>query len=307
MATMKALRAHQRGGPEALVYEDTAVPVPAPGEVLVAPHAAAITFAELTWDETWRHLPTTPSHEFSGVIAALGEGVTVFEPGAEVYGLVPFDRNGAAAEFVTVPQHALASRPMTVSHIEASAVPLAALTAWQALIDHAGLQAGDDVLIHGGAGGVGAYAVQIAAARAGHVTTTAFPADVAHAKSLGADRVIDVTAEKFDTQHEMFDVVLDTVGGDTLERSYAVVRPGGHLVTLQKPPSQERASELGITATFFVVEPTREELTAVADLVDRGELQITIANTFPLAQGRAAFESGLTLDRPPGKTVLVVR
>jgi NADPH:quinone reductase-like Zn-dependent oxidoreductase len=119
--------------------------------------------------------------------------------------------------------------------------------------------------------------------------------------------VIDVTAEKFDAHDRKFDVVVDTVGGETLERSYGVVHRGGRLVTLQKPPLQERAGELGITATFFIVEAKREELVAVADLVDRGELQITIANTFPLSQGRAAFESGLTVNRPPGKTVLVVR
>lgn len=307
MSTMKVLRAHHRGGPEALVYEEAPLPAPGEGEVLVEVHAAAITFAELTWDSTWSRLPTTPSHEFSGTVRDVGPGVTSYDVGDQVYGLIPFDRNGAAAEYATVPADDLAPRPTSVSHIEAAAVPLAALTAWQALIDHARLAAEESVLIHGGAGGVGSFAVQIAAARGAKVTATAFTADVDHARSLGATEVIDVTSRRFDDRPASFDVVLDTVGGETLDRSYAVVRPGGRLVTLLQPPSQKRADELGIEAIFFLVTPRHDELVEIAGLVDRGELKITIANTFALADGRAAFESGRTHDRPPGKTVLTVR
>lgn len=307
MATMKALRAHHRGGPEVLVFEDAPRPEPGAKEVLVAPSAAAITFAELTWDETWSHIPSTPSHEFSGVIDSVGEAVSDFRVGEEVYGFVPFDMNGAAADYVVVPDDALAPRPQSVSHVEAAAVPVAALTAWQALTQHARLEAGDRVLVHGGAGGVGAYAVQIAVAHGAQVTATAFTADIDHARKLGAARVVDVSRDRFDDEKGVFDAVIDTVGGETLDRSFAVLRRGGRLVTLQAPPSQNKAAEFGVEAIFFVVRPSREELSSIAELVDRGQLQITIAATYPLVDGRAAFESGQVLDRPPGKTVLVLR
>ena len=307
MTTMMALLAHRRGGPENLVYEAVPRPQPAPDEVLVEVHAAAITFAELTWDETWRQLPAIPSHEVSGVVVGLGAGVDSFAVGDEVYGLIRFDRHGAAAEYVTAPASDLAPRPSTVPHVLAAALPLAALTAQQALVDQAKLTTGERVLVHGGAGGVGAYAVQLAARIGAHVSATALTADVEAVRRLGAERVIDAASERFDAEPAAFDVVIDTVGGETLERSYPVVRPGGRLVTLQAPPSAERAEQHGITALFFIVTPDRSELAELARLVDHGDLAVRIAQTFPLSQGRAAFESGTTLDRPPGKTVLVVR
>src|ERR1700735_3419148 len=174
--TMMALRAHTRGGPEQLVYEQAPAPVPGPGEALVAVHAAAITFAELTWDLSWTtrdgrdRTPVIPSHEMSGTVAALGPGTSGVGPGDEVYGLIAFDRDGAAAEYVAMPAAELAARPRSVSHQAAAALPLAALTAWQALVDHAALKAGERVLVHGGAGGVGVYGVQLAAALRGPVT-----------------------------------------------------------------------------------------------------------------------------------------
>lgn len=173
METMRAVRAHRRGGPEQLVYEVAPRPEPAPGDVLVAVHAASITSDELTWDTTWTdnnepggrdRTPIIPAHETSGVVAALGPEVTGTKVGDEVYGLIPFVRDGAAAEYVTVPADVLAAKPATVDHDAAAAVPLAALTAWQALVDHAALRAGQHVLIHGAAGGVGSFAVQLAAA-----------------------------------------------------------------------------------------------------------------------------------------------
>jgi D-arabinose 1-dehydrogenase-like Zn-dependent alcohol dehydrogenase len=170
MAGMTALRAHRRGGPEVLVVERAPIPVPAPGEVLVEVHAAAITFDELTWDESWLHdgvdrAPTIPSHEVSGVVAATGPDVTDIAVGDEVYGLIPFDRDGAAAEYVAVPADCLAARPTTCSHVYSAALPLAGLTAWQALVDHAAVHPGERVLIHGGTGGVGAEARHLAVLR----------------------------------------------------------------------------------------------------------------------------------------------
>ena len=165
MGTMRALRAHVRGGPGQLVYEQAPAPAAGPGEALVAVHAAAITFAELTWDLSWTtrdgagRTPVIPSHELSGVIAGLGPGVTNLAVGAAVIGLIDFDRDGAAAEYVAVPATTLAAKPTALSHQQAATLPLAALTAWQALVDHAAVAPGERVLVLGGAGGVGLFAV----------------------------------------------------------------------------------------------------------------------------------------------------
>ncbi len=312
MDTMMALRAHVRGGPERLVYERAPVPAPAPGEALVAVPAAAITFAELTWDLSWTtrdgvdRAPMIPSHEVSGTVAALGEGVVGLAVGDEVYGLIDFDRNGGAAEYATVPAANLAGKPRSVSHVQAAALPLAALIAWQALVDHAVLAPGEQVLVHGGAGGVGVYAVQLAAGLGAHVAATDVSSQAAFVRRLGAERVIDVTAEAFDQALSGVDVVLDTVGGATLERSFGVLRAGGRLVTLGGPPRQELADKYGVRAMFFVVRPDRAELEHLAHLVDDGQLQAVVSQTFPLADGRRAYESGRQ-PRRPGKTVLVVR
>jgi NADPH:quinone reductase-like Zn-dependent oxidoreductase len=161
--------------------------------------------------------------------------------------------------------------------------------------------------VHGGAGGVGAFAVQLARAAGAHVTTTARAADAALVEGLGAERVVDYEREAFDSGDRSYDVVLDTVGGDTLERSFGVLRRGGRLVTLQAPPSQERARQAGVTAVFFIVTPDAGELASLARLVDDGRLEVLVAGQFPLSAGRAAFESGTTPGRRPGKTVLVVR
>lgn len=306
MATMAALRAHERSGPRGLRFERVTVPVPGPGEVLVAVHAAAITFTELDWDETWGHAPAIPSHEFSGVVHELGDGVDRFEVGDEVFGLVPFDRNGAAADYLPIAASQLAARPVTVSHVETAALPLAALTAWQAFFDHVRLSRDDRVLVLGGAGGVGSFAIQIATHVGAAVTTTVRgPAAAAAVQALAPIRVIDVAASgEIDGR---FDVVLDTVGGAALDGSFDLLERGGRLVTLQAPPSAERAAEHGIEAVFFIVAPDAEELREIADMVDRGLLRVPITATYPLAAGREAFESGAISPRAIGKTVLVVR
>ena len=308
---MLALRAHRRGGPEVLVTERVPVPVPATGEVLIAVHAAAITFDELTWPETWtrdgvERTPTIPSHEVSGIVAAVGAGATDVAEGDAVYGLIRFDRDGAAAEYVTAPAADVAIRPATVGHVVSAALPLAGLTAWQALVEHAEVQAGERVLVHGGAGGVGALTVELAGILGAEVTTTV-RSDVGDlVRGLGAQHVIDTRSDRFDL-HRPFDVVIDTVGGDTLDRSFSVLRRGGRLVTLSAPPAQARADEFGVRATFFIVTPDRQQLDRLAAYVDDDRLHVAIADTFALADGRAAFESGATRPRRPGKTVLVVR
>jgi NADPH:quinone reductase-like Zn-dependent oxidoreductase len=307
---MTALRAHRRGGPEELVLERAPLPVPAAGEVLVAVHAAGITFDELTWEETWTRdgasrLPVIPSHEVSGVVKAVAADVTDFAPGAEVYGLIGFDRDGAAAEFVAVPAADLAAKPSTVSHIVAAALPLAGLTALQALVDHAAVQPGETVLVHGGAGGVGLLTVQLAALLGAQVTATVRSGTANLLRGCGAHRVIDVRTEADETGAG-YDVVIDTVGGQTLERSFGVLRRGGRLVTLSAPPPDGRADEFGVTATFFIVRPNRNQLDELAALVDGERLHVAIAQTFGLDEGREAYESR-DGGRRAGKTVLIVR
>jgi NADPH:quinone reductase-like Zn-dependent oxidoreductase len=245
---MMALRAHARGGPEQLVYEQAPAPSAGPGEVLVAVHAAAITFAELlAWDLQWTtrdgkdRTPVIPSHETSGIVAGLGAGVAGQAAGEEVVGLIGFDRDGAAAEYVVVPGASLAAKPQSLSHVAAATLPLAALTAWQALADHAGLQPGEQVLVQGGAGGVGIFAVQLAAILGGHVTATGRSADAGLVRDLGAERFISAEAGCPSQAAGGFDVVIDTVGGAVLDGSYGLLREGGRLVTLGAPPDQELA------------------------------------------------------------------
>jgi NADPH:quinone reductase-like Zn-dependent oxidoreductase len=308
---MTALRAHRRGGPEVLVVEPAPVPVPAAGEVLVAVHAGAITFDELTWEETWTRdgvdrTPIIPSHEVSGVVCGKASGVTDFAPGDEVYALIGFERDGAAAEFVAVPAADLAAKPSTVSHTVVAALPLAGLTALQALRDHAAVRRGERVLVHGGAGGVGALTVQLAALMGADVTATVRSDAGELLRGFGARRVIDSRTEAFD-ERGAYDVVIDTVGGDALDQCFPAVRLGGRLVTLSAPPPEGRADDYGITATFFIVSPNRDELTELAALVDSGRLHLTISATYPIARGREAFQSGRRPGRRPGKTVIVVR
>lgn len=309
MAQMTALRAHRRGGPEVLAVESAPIPVPAVGEVLVAVHAAAITFDELTWEETWTRngasrTPVIPSHEVSGVIAEISSGEKYFEPGDTAYGLIPFDRDGGAADYVAVPAQALAAKPSAVSHTVAAALPLAGLTAWQALVDHARVQPGERVLVTGGAGGVGALAVQLAARIGADVVATVRSDAVELVRNLGARNVIDVRTDAVDRG---YDVVIDTVGGPTVDGLFRVLRSGGRLVTLSAPVPAGEADEYDVTATFFVVTPNRTQLAELASLVDSGRLHVEIAATFPLMRGRAAFESGRRPDRRPGKTVIVIR
>ncbi|HSR83255.1 MAG TPA: NADP-dependent oxidoreductase [Streptosporangiaceae bacterium] len=310
MGTMMALRAHARGGPEQLVYEQATEPSAVPGEVLIAVHAAAITFAELTWDLEWTtrdgkdRTPIIPAHEMSGIVA--GVGAAGLATGDEVIGLVDFDRDGAAAEYVVMPAASLAAKPQSLSHVAAATLPLAALTAWQALADHAALKPGERVLVQGGAGGVGIFAVQLAAILGGHVTATGHSADADFVRELGADRFISAEAGQTNQAAGEFDVVIDTVGGAVLDGSYSLLREGGRLVTLGAPPDQELAGRYKIHAMFFIVEPNAKELARLAEMAGTGKLRAVISQTFPLAEGQKAFESGQAA-RGPGKTVLVVR
>lgn len=279
MDTMHAVRGHHRGGPEELRYEEAPRPVPAEGELLVRVRSASITPGELDWDATWTdaldgsgtpRLPITPAKEFSGTVAALGPGVTDRSVDDEVYGLIPFTRDGAAAEFTVVPSVVVAGKPAELDHDATAALPLAGLTAWQGLVRHGGLRHGQRVLVHGGAGGVGALAVQVAAARGASVTATAAARDADFVRELGAERVIDYAGDRFEDQVDDVDLVFDTVGGDTLTRSWQVLRPGGVLVGIVAPPAATGPD--GRRGVFFVVEPDRAGLEELNRLVRARQL-----------------------------------
>ncbi|MBO4252448.1 NADP-dependent oxidoreductase [Streptomyces griseorubiginosus] len=312
MTTMRAVRAHKRGGAEELVYETAPRPVPAEGEVLVAVNAASITNGELGWDATWTdsfdgtgvdRTPVVPSHEVSGVVAELGPAVTGLAVGEEVYGLIPFTRDGAAAEYVTVPAEALAAKPSRLAHADAAALPLAALTAWQALVGHAALAPGQHVLIHGGAGGVGSLAVQIAAALGARVSATAAAGDREFVAGLGADQVFDYIGDRFEDHVHDADVVLDTVGGQTQSRSWTTLRPGGTLVSIVQPPNPDDAASRAARGVFFVVSPDRNGLEAITALIDQGRLTPVVDRVVSLSETRAAYEA-LQTEHPRGKVVL---
>jgi NADPH:quinone reductase-like Zn-dependent oxidoreductase len=308
---VKAIHIHGRGGPEHLVYEDAPQPHPGLGEVLVRVYAAGVIASELTWSATYqtntgsiRSLPI-PGHDLSGVVEEVGSGVTTISKGTAVYALTAFDRDGAEAEYTIALPGELAPKPRTLDYVEAAAVPLTALTAWQALFNHAGLVAGQTILIHGAAGGVGVFAVQFARWAGAQVIATASARNRDLLQKLGANQIIDYTTTRFEEVVHDADVVLDTVGGDTLERSYEVVKPGGVLVSVASPPSPERAKAHGVRSVWFVVEPSREQLIQIGDLIDARRIRPIIETVLPLSQARQAYEQGAR-GHTRGKIVLRV-
>jgi NADPH:quinone reductase-like Zn-dependent oxidoreductase len=285
--------------PASLAYQVIQVPDPGPGELLVQVRATAVTSGELDWPEAW---PAIPCHDLSGVVTAVGGAVTGWRAGDEIYALIGFDRPGAAAEYVTVPAADVAAKPSTLSHEEAAAVPLGALTAWQALHTHASLQAGQHVLVHGGAGGVGGYAVQLAARDGAVVTATAAARDADFVAGLGAQRVIDYTS-RFEDQVSDVDIVIDPVGGDVMNRSWPVLRPGGTLVAIAEPPGDGAPGRPDVTGVYFVVEPDGTQLRELARRIDHHQLRPLVAETMELTALSRAF--GVKRQhRTPGKTVI---
>ena len=287
--------------PASLTCETVPVPDPGPGEVLVEVHATAVTAGELTWPEGW---PAIPCHDLSGVVAETGSGVVSWRLGDEVYGLVGFDRPGAAAEYVTAPAADLAAKPSGVGHAEAAAVPLGALTAWQALHEYARLQPGQHVLVHGGAGGVGAYAVQLAALYGARVTATASARDAGLVAALGADDVLDYTGRFEDHVHDA-DVVVDPVGGEVMARSWPVLRSGGILVAIAEEPGGDHAGRDDVRGVYFVVKPHGGQLRELAALVSNQRLRPVVSAVFGLADLPAAFRAQRPA-RAPGKVIISI-
>ncbi len=282
-----------------MVCEQVGTPTPGPGEALVRVHAAALTRDELEWPVD--RLPAIPSYEVSGVVAALARGADDVAVGDEVFGMTPFDRDGVAADYAAIPTESLAPKPRALSHAEAAAVPLAALSAWQGLFDHGGLTKGERVLIHGATGGVGQFATQLAHHHGAHVIATTSTHGIARARELGAEIVIDHTAGPWDAGIEPVDLVFDTAGGERLARSPGVLREGGRLVSVAEEPPQAT----GISVVYFIVEPERHQLAQIAGLLDGGWPPPAIDSVFPLEEAASAFERSMAADKR-GKVVLEV-
>jgi NADPH:quinone reductase-like Zn-dependent oxidoreductase len=297
--TMRAVVLRAAGGPEQLVVEEVATPAPDAGQALVRVHAAALTRDELEWPVD--RLPAIPSYELSGVVVALGPGVDSVAVGDEVYGMTAFDRDGVAADYAAIPAELLAAKPRVLSHVEAAAVPLAALTAWQALFDHGRLAAGELVLIHGATGGVGQFATPLASRHGAHVTAVTSTLGVGRARELGAEVVIDHNAGPWDAEIEPVDLVFDTAGGDRLVRSLGVLREGGRLVSVAEEPPQAT----GVSSVYFVVEPNHEQLAQIGRLLDSGWPPPAIDSVFELEEAASAFERTTAPDKR-GKVVLEV-
>lgn len=299
--TMMAIRLHAPGELEDLALERIAVPRLGEGEVLVRVHAAAITRDELEW--TTDRLPAIPSYEVSGVVVAVAPGVEAVGIGEAVYALTRFDRDGAAAEYVSLAANEVAPKPNALDHVQSAAMPMTGLSAWQGLFDNGHLEAGQRVLIHGAAGGVGHVAVQLARLHGAYVIGTSSQRDIDAARTYGANEVLDAEAH-FESTLEPVDLVFDTVGGARLARSASVVRPGGRLVSIAEEPP-EALPGTTITASYFVVAPNRDQLVELARLADRGALRPAINSVFPLADARAAFARSMASGKQ-GKVVLRV-
>lgn len=269
--TMRAVRQHLDDGRGRLVVEEIAVPTVQAGTALIRVHAAGITRDELDWAAG--RLPAMPSYELSGIVESVAPDVGDVAAGDPVIALTDFDRDGVAAEHAVARADLLAPKPAAVGHQESAALPLAGLSAWQGLFDFGRLERGQRVLVHGATGGVGHLAIQLARWRGAHVTATGSGAGIHRAAEFGADETLDRSADEF-TEIEPVDLVFDTVGGEVLARSGDVVRPGGAVVSVAEEPPADIGDDLA--ASYFVVEPNREQLAELAGLVDDGALVLAI-------------------------------
>ncbi len=295
--TMKAVRFHEYGGSGVLAYEDAPRPELKPDEVLLRVEATSVNPMDWKIREGFMKemlpiaFPFTPGGDVAGVVEEAGAGVTDFAAGDAVFGFVPMQAGGGYAEYVAVPVAMLTRKPDAVSFVEAASLPVVSLTAWQALFDFGGLQAGQSVLIHGGAGGVGMFAVQFAKRKgASPIYVTASAGDKAFVAGLGADTVIDYENERFEEIAKNVDMVLETIGGETQERSWGTLKPGGILVATAAPPPQEKAAAQGVRAAMVQLKPTGAGLAEIVALLAEGKVKTEIGKTFPLAQAREAQE-----------------
>jgi NADPH:quinone reductase-like Zn-dependent oxidoreductase len=299
----------ESAGPAALREENSPAPIPARGEVLIRVRAAGIIPTEAEWYPT-HHTPTgekrtaaVPAHEFCGTIAATGEDVGTLEIGREVFGMNDWFSDGALAEYCSAPYFAVAPAPPPLNAAEAASVPISALTAWQGLFDRAKLAAGEHVLVHGGAGGVGTFAIQLAKFSDARVITTASARNRDFLLDLGADEVIDYRTSRFEDRARDVDVVFDTVGGETRDRSWRVLKQGGRMVTVAS--DAEASSDERVRKAFFIVEPNQKQLYEIACLLETGRLRTVVRAVLPFAQAPDAYTGELT-NQGRGKIVVSV-
>ncbi len=292
---MRAIRIHQYGGPEVLAQVEMQRPTPGANEVLIKVKAASVN--PLDWKLRAGHmkdflpltLPVTLGSDVSGTVEEVGPGAARFKRGDEVYASLGLE-GGGYAEYAVAKEAIVAEKPSTLDHVQAASVPVVGLTAWQALFEVAQLRAGQKVLIHAAAGGVGNFAVQFAKAKGAYVIGTASSKNQAFLGELGVDKAVDYKKTRFEDVVQDADVVLDTIGGDTQERSFKALKKGGILVSIVQPPSQELAAKLGVRALFYGAHPSSSDLTEIARLIDSGKVKTVVETILPLAEARRAHE-----------------
>lgn len=308
--TMHAIRIHEFGGPETLRDEVLPLPEPREDEVLVRVQAASVNPVDAkTREGKFRpvdksDLPLTLGRDLSGVIERCGAAVQGAREGDEVFAFLGTDR-GTYAEYAKAKAGEFAPKPENLSHVEAASVPLAALTAWQGLFEHGGLKAGQRVLIHGAAGGVGHFAVQLAKAKGAWVAATCAQRDMDFVRELGADLVIDYQAQRFEDALENMDLVFDLVAGETQDRSFAVLREGGALISTLQAPDADKARRKNLHVAHFMAQPDARQLGEIGALLLSGQVRPFIYATFPLADATLA-EGALEKEHVQGKVVLTV-
>jgi NADPH:quinone reductase-like Zn-dependent oxidoreductase len=304
---MKAVVAHEYGRPEVLKFEQIPRPEPKENQLLVRVIASSVNPADpLTLSGKYArefdtHLPLIPGYDIAGTVEKTGAKVTKFKTGDAVYGYPTY--GGGWAEYVTVSEGEIAMKPSSLSFVEAAAVPMGALTSWQALVDVAQLHAGQTILIHGGSGGVGSFAIQIAKARGARVIATASTANQDLLRQLGADVAIDYTRQKFEEIARDVDAVLDPVGKETLARSYGVVKKGGIVMSLVAQPDPAELEKRGIRGASIFAHPDSGDLTEIAHLIDAGKMKPIVTQTLPLSEAIGAQEQAAT-HHTRGKIVL---
>lgn len=307
---MKAGRIHYFGPPDAIVIDEIACPTPKEGELVVRVAAAGVG----SWDAVIREgksvvqlsLPIILGSDLAGIVDSVGAGVIQFKPGDEVFGVTNKEFCGAYAEHAVASAQMVAARPRSLSFAEAASVPVVAVTAYQMLFDYAQMKTGQAVLIHGAAGNVGAYAVQLAKQAQLQVFATAGPSDLDYVRGLGAEMVVNYQTTKFEDAVPPVDAVLDTVGGETQQRSFRVLKPGGILVSVVSPFPEKPPQPVGVRSAFFLVGVTASRLGTLARLFDSGKLTTQVGTVLPLEDARTAHEMLAGAPHKRGKIVLTM-
>jgi len=312
---MKAAQINNYGGSEVVkINNNASKPSVSLGRLLIEVHAAGVNPVDWKIREGYMkqmaplQFPATLGGDFSGVVTEVGEGVSGFEKGDEIYGQASITRGGSGsfAEFATADVNTTAHKPKNLSHVEAAALPLTGVSAWQALVDHMGLSRGKKILIHGGAGGIGTIAIQLARHLGAYVAATASAKDLQHVKELGADEAIDYKNQSFENMLHNYDAVYDTVGGETYVKSFRVLKKGGIIVSMLEQPRLELMEQYGVNAIGQFTQINSERLSKLAELADKHVIKVHVDKTFPLEQAGEALEY-LQSGHPRGKVVLKMK